>query len=562
MRKNSLFLIAVLGYVASFGQTTVSGFISSNTTWNLAGSPYIVTGNTLLSNGCTLTIDPGVIIKFDTDKALQIDGQLIAIGTPTQRITFTSNQASPMPGDWAKLHFSNLSTDAVFDTNGNYLSGSIMKNCDIKYAGSLGYSAIDIQQSSPYINKCNITLSAASGIIYNSMEKAVIDSSSIKNCAEYGILFKTPYYFMQSDSIIANLLGGIQMWSSGLQAKVLNSYFEYNNTAISWQFNGIQSTTISGNTFANNTGITVNLQGHFDTVVCNKFINNTGGPALFMGGASNPICGGVIFNNLFDGNSNSSSNAILEIGAGYYGGSGDTLIFANNIFRNNSVPGGSCIIFDPYLTNFSLIEYLRVYDNSFTNNIGSNLIKITGPQNSDASYNFLYMKNNIFVNPNCQYEFYNDIPYGSPNLFLDNNYWGSTSSSHIDSVIYDYFDYANQSVVYYSPFLNSPIIIDSTCRHFVDMPVGLNDYFDQIKMTFLIYPNPFSTQTNIQTDNYLHNATIIVTNSFGQIVKQMQNISGETITISRDNLYAGLYFFRLTEENKVMITGKFIITDR
>jgi Secretion system C-terminal sorting domain len=208
-----------------------------------------------------------------------------------------------------------------------------------------------------------------------------------------------------------------------------------------------------------------------------------------------------------------------------------------------------------------LIEYLRVYDNSFTNNFGSNLIKITGPQNSNASYNFLYMKNNIFVNPNCQYELYNEIPYGSPNLFLDNNYWGSSSSSHIDSVIYDYFDFANQSVVYYSPFLDSPFTIDTTCREFIDMPVGLDDYIDPLKKTLLIYPNPFSTQTNIQSDYYLRNATLVVTNSFGQTVKQMQNLSGETIAISRDNLSAGLYFVRLIEKGKVIITGKLIVTD-
>src|SRR5436190_2598190 len=87
-------------------QTNVSGFISANTTWNLAGSPYIVVGNALLSPGYTLTIQPGVVVKFNTDKALQIDGELIAIGTPTNRIIFTSNQSLPAAGDWAKIYFS------------------------------------------------------------------------------------------------------------------------------------------------------------------------------------------------------------------------------------------------------------------------------------------------------------------------------------------------------------------------------------------------------------------------------------------------------------------------
>src|SRR5436190_9218646 len=120
-------------------QTNVSGFINANTTWNFAGSPYIVVGNALLSYGYTLTIDPGVVIKFSDSTALQIDGELHAIGTTAQRITFTSNQASPAPGDWGKIHFSGTCLDAVFDISGSYLSGCIMKYCDVSYGGGIGF---------------------------------------------------------------------------------------------------------------------------------------------------------------------------------------------------------------------------------------------------------------------------------------------------------------------------------------------------------------------------------------------------------------------------------------
>ena len=43
--------------------TTVSGPISSNTTWALANSPYIVTNSILVMDGITLTIEPGLEVN-------------------------------------------------------------------------------------------------------------------------------------------------------------------------------------------------------------------------------------------------------------------------------------------------------------------------------------------------------------------------------------------------------------------------------------------------------------------------------------------------------------------
>jgi len=76
-----------------------------------------------------------------------------------------------------------------------------------------------------------------------------------------------------------------------------------------------------------------------------------------------------------------------------------------------------------------------------------------------------------------------------------------------------------------------------------------------------IYPNPFSSQTFLRTDTPLHNATLMIENVFGQVVKEIKNISGQTVTLHRDNLPSGLYFIRLTEENKTIAADKLIITD-
>ena len=76
-----------------------------------------------------------------------------------------------------------------------------------------------------------------------------------------------------------------------------------------------------------------------------------------------------------------------------------------------------------------------------------------------------------------------------------------------------------------------------------------------------VYPNPFSSSTTLQADNLFHNATLTVYNSFGQTVKQIKNISGQTVILSRDNLASGLYFVHFTQDSQVIARKKLFITD-
>ncbi len=81
------------------------------------------------------------------------------------------------------------------------------------------------------------------------------------------------------------------------------------------------------------------------------------------------------------------------------------------------------------------------------------------------------------------------------------------------------------------------------------------------KNLFSIFPNPFVSSTTIQTNSNLKNATLNIYNLYGQIVKQVNNLSGQTVFLSRDNLSSGLYFVKLTEGNKVIALEKILITD-
>jgi len=76
---------------------------------------------------------------------------------------------------------------------------------------------------------------------------------------------------------------------------------------------------------------------------------------------------------------------------------------------------------------------------------------------------------------------------------------------------------------------------------------------------FSILPNPFSDEAILRTDQQLKNATATITNTFGQQIKQIKNITGKEIKIQRGNLSSGIYFLQLMQENKIILTAKLII---
>jgi hypothetical protein len=81
--------------------------ISNDTTWSTTESPVIITGNVLVEKGVTLTIDPGVKVKFDGFYYIQVEGKFIAEGNKENMIVFTSNNNTPEAGDWDSIKFNN-----------------------------------------------------------------------------------------------------------------------------------------------------------------------------------------------------------------------------------------------------------------------------------------------------------------------------------------------------------------------------------------------------------------------------------------------------------------------
>ncbi|MDK9700914.1 MAG: hypothetical protein OEM52_12270, partial [bacterium] len=102
MRSLSLVLLILLTIVSISAAYTIipGGTIFSDSTWNLAGSPYIVQGSVMIPAGVTLTVNPGVTVSFDGNYNITVNGSLTAAGTSGARVVFTTNTFDPAPVYW------------------------------------------------------------------------------------------------------------------------------------------------------------------------------------------------------------------------------------------------------------------------------------------------------------------------------------------------------------------------------------------------------------------------------------------------------------------------------
>lgn len=77
----------------------------------------------------------------------------------------------------------------------------------------------------------------------------------------------------------------------------------------------------------------------------------------------------------------------------------------------------------------------------------------------------------------------------------------------------------------------------------------------------IAFPNPFTEYTTLRTAAPWQNATLTITNTLGQTVKEVKNISGNAITIYRDNLPNSIYVLLLTQDNKLLVSKKIVVAE-
>lgn len=280
MKKIGIILLLFVSVCQVTAQTEITGGnIFTNETWNLAGSPYIIKANTVLFSGKTLTIEPGVTVKFDNGVDLNIQGTLIAQGTENDSIIFTSNNPNPMKSSWkeilidfnAKFIFEyvsfNYSTNGVkvghtssesyikhsnfrhnhyaISSSGGSSSGVLIENTNIYNS----YMGIGSQMDNFILKKCSFI----NNQIGASLDNSQIDSCLFENNSEIGLTGSK--LTINQSTFTGNKLG-VDLIFSDNRSTFIDNQITQNTTGL--RISGSKPDFINrNNSFCNNSSLNV-----------------------------------------------------------------------------------------------------------------------------------------------------------------------------------------------------------------------------------------------------------------------------------------------------------------
>jgi hypothetical protein len=255
----SVFSFATSRLLPRANATYVEGPITQDTIWTLVDSPFVLSKDIVVYPNATLSIEPGVEVKFGGAFSLIISGGLYANGTD-KTIMFTSNKEQPGTGDWNAIKF-------------NGTGQSTLIGCFVAY----GKDGIVIENGDAEIEDSTISLSQNGILVTNA--KLGIQNSIVSLCNQNGINITDSEVTIQNNVITENQGNGISVTGNG-QVTIQNNTIMSNGNGILLTGDEASNVNINQNIISANTkkGIQIDANNHTAMVIVNNTVssNNEG----------------------------------------------------------------------------------------------------------------------------------------------------------------------------------------------------------------------------------------------------------------------------------------------
>jgi parallel beta-helix repeat protein len=228
------------------GNYIIAQQIKTNTSWTKIASPYIVLGRVLVPTGVTLTIEAGAEVQFAGPYYILNSGKLLAMGTESDTILFTSDKATPAQRDWGGIYFYPESDDS-----------SMLSYCTVEYTDTYG---IYLSGTSPTIDHCLVQQSYDRGIHLTDGSQATVSTCTIQNNRLYGIVVVGGSNgTLEDNTITGNGNDGIYVESS---SPLISGNDIQTNGRYGLYIRYASFPVVFGNTIANNNSYGMYLQGN------------------------------------------------------------------------------------------------------------------------------------------------------------------------------------------------------------------------------------------------------------------------------------------------------------
>jgi hypothetical protein len=480
-----------------------------------------------------------IIVKFADKIEIEIrQAQLIANGTSSDSITFTSNSLSPVAGIYYGVYL-----------NGGNLTSSI-RYCSFYYAATglnditsdtltvsncyFSQNTIGLQCTSGYVqvDSCNFIRNTSNGLILNGAFNAEMSQCNFLYNGQVALVAQSGLV-MSSCNLLHN---GTGIALNTINLLITNCSFSFNNIGMTFSsitcLKDCYSNTYVKNCIFDSDSIAVSQIGWILFDSCMVSHNQTG---FYQVGPLCTIRNCIIDSNLFTGSfyNDSLVNCTVK-----YNGAGISMFAGELVGNDIEYNKGVNIACQGVIIEGNIIKYGSVgidnTDASAPMTITKNVI-----ENNGIGVIIKSSATTMTCNRICSDSTYDLKYYASSNINVSDNYWCTNDSASIRAKIYDGYVNVSYGIVTFMP------LDTNQCYG----PTGIPIYEAQT-LSFSIFPNPATDYLTVELPENNSKSEIKLFNMLGELVYASRVIKQKT-NIDISTFASGVYIIQIVTGNNI-----------